>query len=303
VGGTAELIAAEDRARVLCPPTADELAAALAQALAGDAMPRPARPAHAPEESLAAWLELVENIEPAHRAATVTPAKVTVVVSGDESFGRANTLARVTQSVDVEVIKTTSRRQGLDRATAEWVVFLDDEDAPDAELLDTFAAAQAAADADVVTCAVRPVHDAETVQAFLGDPGALGLVENQYGVLGLVRRSLAAAQSSVDGAVDPDWLLFARLALGGARIVSIPEAVSAHSGRPGAARDVPGEGPAVLEAFETHDGAPLHDLPQLSATLAAALARIDAQPTASVAARGFPRRALGALRRVRPQKH
>jgi hypothetical protein len=204
--------------------------------------------------------------------------------------------------VDVEVIKAASRRQGLARATADWVVFLDDEDAPDAELLDAFAAAQAASDADVVTCGVRPAHDVETVQAFLGDPGALGLIENQYGVLGFVRRSLAAAQPSLDGAVDPDWLLFARLALAGARIVSIPEALSAHTGRPGAARDVPGEGPAVLEAFEAHDGAPLHDLPQLSATLAAALARLDAQPPASLATRGFPRRALGALRRIRPQK-
>jgi hypothetical protein len=133
---------------------------------------------------------------------------------------------------------------------------------------------------------------------FLGDPGALGLVENQYGVLGLVRRSLAAAQSPPDGAVDADWLLFARLALAGARIVSIPEALSTHSGRPGTARDVPGEGLAVLEAFEAHDGAPLHDLPQLSATLAASLGRLDGQPTAPVRGRGLAR----ALRRVRSQK-
>jgi glycosyltransferase involved in cell wall biosynthesis len=296
VGGTAELIAAEDRARVLRAPTADELAPALAEALASDAMPRPARPAHAPEESLAAWLELVESVEPPRRAAATPPAKVTVVVSGDESFRRGHTLARVTQSVDVEVIKASSRRQGLDRATADWVLFLDDDDAPDAELLDALAAAQAAADADVLTCAVR---HAQTVQTFLGDPGALGLVENQYGVLGLVRRSLAVAQSASEGVVDPDWPLFARLALAGARIVSIPDALSAHSGRRGTARDVPGEGPAVLEAFEAHDGAPLHDLPQLSATLAAALARLDAQPHSAVTTRSFASRAL---RRVRPRK-
>jgi hypothetical protein len=163
-------------------------------------------------------------------------------------------------------------------------------------MLDALVAAQAASDADVVTGAVRTSHDGDAVQLFLGDPGALGLVENQYGVVGLVRRSLAAEQRSLEGVVDPDWVLFARLALAGARVVSIPEPLAVNRGRPGTLRDVPGEGVVVLEAFEAHDGASLHDLPQLAATLAASLAR--GTPPAAVTRRGITRRGLGVIRRL-----
>jgi hypothetical protein len=204
------------------------------------------------------------------------PERIIVVRDGERRLGPA-----------------AARNRGWRQATADWVVFLDDDDAPYDGMLEALIAAQAAADADVVTGAVRPAEDLDAMQMFLGDPGALGLVENQYGVLGLVRGSLAAGQPSVDGAGDPDWLLFARLALAGARVVSIPEALSVHHGRPGTARDVPGAGPAVLEAFEAHDAAPLHDLPQLTATLAASLARLEAQQkTVSSTRRSALRRLL-----------
>src|SRR5206468_8539383 len=108
---------------------------------------------------------------------------------------------------------------------------------------------------------------ARGTQLFLGDPGALGLVENQYGVIGLIRRSVAVA--------DSDWPLFARLALAGAKIVSVPEPLGAHLTPPSTIGDSPAEGLAVLEAFETSQPQALHQLPQLAATLAAALARTD----------------------------
>ncbi len=64
VGGTPELVAAEDRARVLHPPTPDDFAAALERRPHERDGVEPARPARAPEDSLAAWLELVETVEP-----------------------------------------------------------------------------------------------------------------------------------------------------------------------------------------------------------------------------------------------
>jgi hypothetical protein len=138
-------------------------------------------------------------------------------------------------------------------------------------MLDTLVAAQAASGTDVVTAAVAPAGGAE-IQLFLGNPGALGLVENQYGVVGLVRSSLAVAGDVPDAAVDPDWPLYARLALSGASVVSVPEVLSEHAGKPGSVEDLPGEGLRVLETFEQNTDA--GDLAQLASTLAAARAQV-----------------------------
>jgi hypothetical protein len=198
-------------------------------------------------------------------------------------------LGKATQSAQVEVVIAESRRSGLDQTTAEWIVFLDEDDNPSDDLLDAFVAAQATSDADVVTAAVRPADEPDGIELFLGSPGPLGLLENQYGVLALIRRDVAAALPIYDDAVDPDWPLLARLALAGCRIVSVPEALSVHSGRRGRAGDVPGEGLAVLEAFEEHLGAELHELPQLAATLGAALAKATTAAPGSPAQPGIQR--------------
>jgi hypothetical protein len=147
-------------------------------------------------------------------------------------------------------------------------------------------AAQSASGADVVTAGTRFGDDPTSIHLFLGDPRGLGLVENQYGVVGLVRRDSITRDLPLD-----DWALFAHLARSGAEIVSIPEALSVHRGRLGRAGDVPGAGLAVLEAFENGNR---DDLPQLVATLAAASAR--AQPLPVVRRRLIPR-GLGILRR------
>ena len=60
-----------------------------------------------------------------------------------------------------------------------------------------------------------------------------------------------------------------RLAADGARIVSIPDALTTHE----PVQDEPGERLAVLRAFERADGAMRRQLPQLAATLAVALSR------------------------------
>jgi glycosyltransferase involved in cell wall biosynthesis len=291
-GGIPELVADSDRARVLCRPTAPDLADALHQALTSRPAFASASPAHEPGESLDAWLDLVERVEPAPSQLGRLASAVAVVATGRESAVRARRLAQSTESVEVEVVDAESRRAGLFRTRADWIVFLDDEDAPDDGMLDALVAAQAASGADVVTPAVRPAENPEGVQLFLGDPGALGLVENQYGVLGLVRSSLAVAEDTPDGDGDPDWPLFARLRLGGAKIVSVPEPLAEYAGKPGSVGDIPGEGLVVLEAFEDRRLADLSDLPQFAATLAATLARqpVDRPGTTPPAPHGFLQR-------------
>ncbi len=269
-GGIPELIAPDDRARVLCRPATDDLAAALARVLSSSNGFAPARPAREPRESVEAWLELVESVRPHVHMRGRVPTAVAVIANSAESARRGRRVADSTRSVEVEVVEAASRRDGLLRTASEWILFLDDDDDPDDRLLDMLVAAQAASAADVVTPSVRG-PDAE-LQLFLGDPGPLGLVENQYGVVGLLRSSLAVAEGPPEGHTDPDWLLFARLAVAGATVISIPEALAAHARRPGRVGDVPGEGLAVLEAFEENAGE-LRDLPQFAATLAAALAR------------------------------
>ena len=272
-GGIPELVADEDRSRVLCPPTTAELAAALRAALTSPAAVAPAHPAQEPHRSIDAWLELVEGVVPAKRPGGRPATHVALVAQGEETVQRAHRLADSTHTAEVEIVAAHSRREGLARTAADWIVFLDEDDYPDDRLLDSFVAAQAASDADVVTVAVRPADDPDTIHLFLGDPGPLGLAENLYGTLGFVRSDVIAAQPLADEAIDPDWPLLARVALAGGKIVSLPEALSTQSGRPGRAADVPGEGLAVLEAFEERPVSDMHDLPQFAATLAAALTR------------------------------
>jgi glycosyltransferase involved in cell wall biosynthesis len=215
VGGTPELIAEGDRARVLRAPTPDEFAAALRDALSEGV--EPARPARQPQESLTAWLDLVESVSPAPKRRTSSHAD-------------------------------------------DWIVV---PETTDETLRDALVSAQAASEADAVTTAVRTP---DGVRLFLGEPGALGLVENQYGVIGLVRREAASD-------VAP-WLRFARVALAGGRIVSIPDPLTAYIGEESRA-----EALAVLELFETAEPAVLQGFPQLAATLAAALSRASKDGT------------------------
>jgi glycosyltransferase involved in cell wall biosynthesis len=299
-GGIPELVAAEDRERVLCRPTADDLAAALSRALSSSPPFAPARPARNAAESLAAWLDLVENVRPPGQRPVAAPRRVGIVTTGDQSATRARRLAASTRSLEASVAAARSRAEGLAQTDAEWIVFVDEDDEPDDGLLDTLAAAQAASGADVVTCGVRPGDDPDGIQLFLGDPGVLGLVENHYGVLGLIRRTFVDADELPEG-VDPDWLLFARAALAGARIVSLPEAFATHAGRPGRVTDVPGEGLAVLAAFEANVSASADGLPQLTATLAAALAHSEPSNATPAPRRSafvrLARRAAARLRR------
>jgi len=104
-------------------------------------------------------------------------------------------------------------------------------------------------------------------------------------VVGVVRPDAAAR-------VEPDespWVFFARLALAGARIVSLPDALATHAPQPPTNADRL----AVLEAFEHAGPEALRQFPHLAATLAAALERTDGAPQPRSLRQRIRRRLLG----------
>jgi glycosyltransferase involved in cell wall biosynthesis len=154
---------------------------------------------------------------------------------------------------------------------------LHDVDDPAHDLHDRLAAAQAASGADVVTCGIRlPSGDS---RLFIGDCGGLGAARNAYGTVGLVRRDLL-----VD-APSEDWLLYARLAVGGAKIVSVPEVLATVGAEP---REDSETALAVAREFE-------RVLPRTHRSLARLVAGLAAQ--AEQPARAERRRLTGLLRR------
>jgi hypothetical protein len=100
------------------------------------------------------------------------------------------------------------------------VVLVGNEGVPEPELMQILLRALHAADADIVTCALRV---GETLHFFAGDPGGLGAIRNGYGTVALCRRAVLERMTDCSPrARDPNWPLLAELAMAGARIVSVP---------------------------------------------------------------------------------
>jgi glycosyltransferase involved in cell wall biosynthesis len=250
VGGIPELIAPDDRSRVLFEPTIEGAKAALARALSGH-LGRPARATFAAEASAATWTEVLET--------------------------------------------APQRAADAGASTPPYVVLLEEGDTADDELEPTLARAQAATGADVVTCAARIVGENgdETVRFFSGEPGGLGVLENDYGVAALVRRELA------DG--RPHWPLLAGLTARGASIVSLPLPLVTCGTPPATVETNPHEALLVAQALERALPSAVSSLPRLVAGLAATRsARSGGEQRATRRwyrqARSFVGRARGATR-------
>jgi glycosyltransferase involved in cell wall biosynthesis len=273
-GGTGELVAAEDRARVLFEPTTEGMADALRRALGNGSALKPPRPAFEPPEVLRAWADVVATpADPKVRTAEQPAVDVIVHERGSEAALQRCLKAVADQSYEpVRVICSAApsvqaaREQGLLASTADWVVFLDEDDVPEHGLIEVLVRAQAASGADVVTCALR-CNDSEYF--FVGDPGGLGLLANAYGTVALLKRALVVGVSPEwPVASDHDWPLLARLQADGAHIVSVPEPLVRRTAAPGTLEREPGDGLLVIEAFERA----LPDQLRLVARLAAGLA-------------------------------
>jgi O-antigen biosynthesis protein len=318
-----ELVAPEDHARVLCEPTPEGIAEALRRALRdGRSALRPARPAFDSEESLRRWQEVLA-LAPRPLPAPGTPPRVEVVVL---HRGSRAALARCLAALaaqeelrpDVLVVlcgpelaepgelpagvrTLRSERSSLEQARAaalpalraEWVLFLDEEDVPEPHFLARLCRAQEASGADVVSCGLfLPREEGASVRLFFGEPRALGLVENGYGTVSLLRRSLLSDLAGPWPAEDdPDWPLLARLSAQGAKIVSVPEPLLRRQAQPGAIERSPADALLVVEALERI----LPTQVASSVRLAAGLAADARRPPSS--ADGLARRALGVVRR------
>jgi O-antigen biosynthesis protein len=271
VGGVPELIGSDDRERVLFEPTSEGVAAALRRVLADGNVPAPGRPAFDRGASADAWAGVID-LQPQRRTAAEDDADVRV----DVVLVRSNSQDALLRSVatlenqsyrNFEVIVADTRQAGLDRGSAPFVVFLDEEDVPDPDLLKTLLAARRATGADVVTCGVRV---GGKLHFFSGDPGGLGAIENAYGNVGLFRRTaLGDVPDPPPGARDPDWPLLARLAAAGTSIVSIPQVLVERRTAPGSAEDDPAAALLAVQQLEHALPDPLRGATRLAAGLAA----------------------------------
>jgi Glycosyl transferases group 1 len=237
-GAPAELVAVEDRDRVLFEPSAGGLATALRRALSnGDGL-RPARAAFDPATTLEEWAKVLE-------------------------------------------LESEARPQ---QDAADCILLRHADDSLDDDCAEILRRAQAASGADVVTSGVR--FEDGTEHMFLGEPRGLGVLANHYGTVGLVRRSLLP-----EGAVqDNPWLVYARLSLEGATIVSVPRPLATRRERPGDVERDSATGLRVVEEFERHLPRPLRSLARLASGLAAA-------PPPLAPQRSLPRRIVRRLLR------
>jgi hypothetical protein len=265
---------------------------ALRGVLDGGGAVQPVRAAFESTTSFERWADVVE-LRPDRRP-RAAPERVDVVVqhrSPDASSPCVSALERQTYTnfrtvVADGVTAETARRSALADVSAPYVVFLDEGDVPDPQLLETLTAAQAASGADVVSCGLRV---GSTLRFFTGDPGALGLLSNDYGTAALIRRSLlddVAGARPADS--DPDWPLLARLAASGADIVSIPLALVKRSSKPGSIEHDPGDALLAARELERALPDPLRSTARLTAGVAA-----DAPPPAATRSQG------GAARRLK----
>jgi glycosyltransferase involved in cell wall biosynthesis len=193
-------------------------------------------------------------------------------LSGSEALRPAQPAFDAQAALDAwsDVVQMTPEPHlGSEHSSADdFVLLISEQDDPEPHLEETLRRAQRASGADVVTCGVRL---ATSERLFLGDPGALGLVENHYGGAALVRRSL------VTDVNEPMWPLLAGLATRGASIVSLPRALVVRRDRTAPDTDA-AEALAVAQLFEERLPPMLSSLGRLTAGLAAAKADVGPPP-------------------------
>jgi glycosyltransferase involved in cell wall biosynthesis len=293
VGGIPELIAPEDRDRVLFEPTAEGVEGTLRRALSQADALRPVRPAFDADMSCERWAEIVvtrphEPTRPPER----TPVDVVVVHRGSrEGLARCLAALAAQRYAEIRVIVADSRETGIREGSAPWVVFLDEHDVPAEELVGTLVSAQAASGADVVTCGVYVLDDdvGGTVHLFSGEPGGLGVLANGYGNTALIRRSLLDGAAPTGDSADADWPLLARLSASGARVVSVPAALVTRTARPGTLERQPSDALLVVQELERALPESLQSLARLAAGLAAEAQHSTAPPPGGRATRAVRR--------------
>jgi O-antigen biosynthesis protein len=280
VGGVRELIGPADRARVLFEPTAAGVEGALRRVLSEGHIPQPARAAHPADASDEGWAEVIATRPPSERVAVEGRVDVVVRRNGSQE-ALARCLAALDRQsyadfqvtvVDVGSSVEAARQSGLRAGSAPYVLFLDEDDVADEELLKTLLHALRASGADTVTCGayVDTGDGARTLHLFTGEPRGLGALSNAYGNVALSRREVLGNMTTPwPGEDDPDWPLFARVASAEARIVSIPIPLVTRKVSPGSVERTPGDALLAVQEFERVLPEAARSLVRLGAGLAA----------------------------------
>jgi O-antigen biosynthesis protein len=270
VGGVSELIAPSDRRRVLFTATAEGVEAAIRRVLVDRKIPTPARAAFDRDESAAGWADVVEMQPEGTAVAGDADEHVDVVVVGG---GSQEALLRCVRALEeqthpnVEVFVAETRGSGLDQGASPYVVFLDEDDVPHADLVQTLLAVCRATGADVATCGLGLEHK---LHFFAGEARGLGAISNAYGNVALFRRAvLRDLKDAPHGVRDPDWPLLASLAVNGAVIVSVPLALVQRRTEPGSAQDDPAGALAAAKELEQRLPEALRGTARIAAGLAA----------------------------------
>ena len=256
-GGIPELVAPEDRQRVLFDPTPKGIAEAIRRALADGRSLRPPRPGFDAVESYRRWGELVELRPP--RPAPTADGTVDVLVRRRSGKALERCLAALDRqtwrNLQVHVVETLEA--ALRTGTAPFVVLLDEEDVAEPELVESLLRTRQASGADVVSCGVRleSADGRSALHFFSGQPGGLGVLANDYGTVALFRReAVDEVKTAWPAEHDPDWSLLAAHATAGTVVVSLPVALVTRTKRVGSVRNAPTD--ALLAVHELERALP-----------------------------------------------
>jgi O-antigen biosynthesis protein len=229
VGGVPELIAAEDRTRVLMEPTSTGIASALRRILSDRRIPAPARAAFSGDDSLARWADVT----------------------------------------DMRPQRASADRDTANAAEFFLLLDPKDEADPELHELLLRAQARTGADIVTCGLRIRGGDGAEMLHFFSGDAGGLAALSNVYGTVALIRRTLLDGHERLSQAEsDPAWPLLARLVAEGARIVSIPAPLVTRATPPGSIERNPSDALLVAQQLEQALPEPLRTTGRLVAGLA-----------------------------------
>ncbi len=304
-GGTGELVAPEDRAYTLFDPTPASLASILLPLLESRLTPRPARPSYDGPELLAAWEPILTATGDEHNEQEIDSRPVTVVIphhdrpdyllgavrsaieqdhanlevvvvdDGSRTPAAHRLLERLPTMFGegrVRVIRQENRYLGAARnagaraATADWLVFLDDDDELHPSAVSEMLRAQRRTDARLVSVGFDVVDGARLEHPrrlhtwiFLGSGIHLGSMMNNLGGAGMLvsRDDLLRLGGFHEqhGVGHEDWRLYVQFMLGGLAITSVPEPLYIYRIRANSmirSTSTYANAETVNEAFRTH---------------------------------------------------